>query len=83
MPIYEFRCSECQHVFELLELKKEDRMEAKCPRCGSKSFKRVLSCTNYTASGSRSGAGSGGPTVNNRSCDGGSCTTIDIPGPSR
>ncbi len=83
MPIYEFRCLDCQHVFELLELKKEERMEAKCPQCGCESFERVLSCTNYTMSGSRSGAGSGGPKVNNRSCHGGSCTTIDIPGPSR
>jgi putative FmdB family regulatory protein len=83
MPIYEFRCLDCQHIFELLALNKEDRIEAKCPKCGCDSFERVLSRTNYTMGGSRSGAGSSGTSVNSRSCDGGSCTTIDIPGPSR
>ncbi|MEW6328069.1 MAG: zinc ribbon domain-containing protein [Thermodesulfobacteriota bacterium] len=83
MPIYEFRCLDCQHIFELLALNKEDQIEAKCPKCGGESFERVLSRTNYTMSSSRSGASSGGTSVSNRSCAGGSCTTIDIPGPSR
>lgn len=83
MPIYEFRCLDCQHIFELLELSKEDRVEAKCPECGCDSLERVLSRTSYNMGGRRSGAGSGGTSVNSRSCDGGSCTTIDIPGPSR
>jgi putative FmdB family regulatory protein len=36
MPIYEFRCLGCGHVFEFLKLKKEtDGREMKCSKCNS------------------------------------------------
>jgi putative FmdB family regulatory protein len=47
MPIYEFRCLGCGHVFELLKLKKEDEgLEMKCPKCGSHESEKVLSTMN-------------------------------------
>jgi len=77
MPIYEFKCSKCEEVFELLLLK-EDEVGA-CKKCGSGEFERIMSSTNYAM-----GAGGGGAKVSakTRSCSSGSCTTYDIPGPN-
>ena len=81
MPIYEFRCLKCQNVFELLVLNDAEDAEMRCPNCSSEDFQRVMSAASYTMGGG-TGAGSGA-SVQNRSCPGGSCTTYDIPGPTR
>jgi putative FmdB family regulatory protein len=79
MPIYEFRCLQCGKVFELLKMKKEDEsMEMKCPKCSSPEVERVLSTINVGTSVRGSKAKS---TV--KSCSSGSCSTIEVPGPSR
>ncbi|MBI3667754.1 MAG: zinc ribbon domain-containing protein [Acidobacteria bacterium] len=52
MPIFEYRCSNCNHVFEELVL---NRREAKveCPSCGQTHVKQLVS--RFTAqTGSRS-----------------------------
>lgn len=78
MPIYEFKCSQCQDIFELLVRSDETETEMKCPKCGSPDFERVLSTTHHVM-----GNGQGrGAKVENRQCAAGSCTTYDIPGPS-
>lgn len=81
MPIYEFRCFGCDEVFELLEMKQEDREHAKCPKCGSISFERIMSRTNFAVSGSQSCSGTTGTSVNERTCGEGKCTTVTLPGP--
>lgn len=81
MPIYEFRCLECEHIFELLEMKKDDRVELKCPKCGADSFERVMSRTNFAVKGGQAAADTGGIDVNSRSCETGNCATINLPGP--
>ena len=81
MPIYEFRCLTCSHVFELLSLAPDDTGELKCPQCQATGAERVLSRVSHVmTSGSGSAAKS---SVTTKSCSGGSCTTIEIPGPSR
>jgi putative FmdB family regulatory protein len=81
MPIYEFRCLSCNECFEILVLKKEETIESRCPKCGSEDFERVLSKTCYAmGTGESKGAGASAQT---RTCSGGSCTTWDIPGPTR
>ena len=82
MPIYEFRCLSCSHCFELLSVRKDDSMGMKCPECKGAEVERVLSCTSYVMGRSSSGD-SGRAKVASKSCSGGSCATIDIPGPSR
>ena len=82
MPIYEFRCLSCNHCFELLAVSQDDKMEMKCPNCDNQEVERVLSCVSYVMGGSSSG-GSDRPKVTSKSCSGGTCATIDIPGPSR
>jgi putative FmdB family regulatory protein len=80
MPIYEFRCLACNHIFELLSLAKNDPVELKCPECQAAEVERVLSRASYVM-----GSSSGSPktSVTTKSCSGGSCATIDIPGHSR
>ncbi|NCO67109.1 MAG: zinc ribbon domain-containing protein [Nitrospirae bacterium CG_4_10_14_0_8_um_filter_41_23] len=78
MPIYEFRCLGCGHVFEFLKLKKEnEEIEMKCPKCSSTEVERVLSTINVA----RSGSGKTTSTV--KSCGSGSCASFEIPGPKR
>jgi putative FmdB family regulatory protein len=79
MPIYEFKCSACQELFELLVMQKEGEVDLKCPHCRSEEFERVLSSTNYAMG---AGGSSGGVRSRSRTCQGGSCTTYEIPGPT-
>ena len=81
MPIYEFKCLECNDIFELLLINKSQSPELQCPRCNAENIERVLSTTGYTID-----SGSGQPTgavSQARTCPGGSCTTYDIPGPGK
>ncbi len=80
MPIYEFRCLACNHIFELLSLARNDTVELKCPECQAPEVERVLSRTSYVMGNS---SGSPKTAVTSKSCSGGNCATIDIPGPSR
>ena len=43
MPIYEFRCTECGHVFEELVMRASDQQDLTCPRCSAPRVERVLS----------------------------------------
>ena len=81
MPIYEFKCLNCQGCFELLIMNKNETIEMVCPKCSSEELERILSCTHYSMTGgSQSGQGIRTQT---RTCSSGSCTTYDIPGPTR
>ena len=82
MPIYEFRCFSCGNCFELLSVRQDDTLEMKCPECEGVELERVMSCVSYTM-GKSSSVQSGKTKITSKSCSGGSCATIDIPGPSR
>ncbi|MDO9071383.1 MAG: zinc ribbon domain-containing protein, partial [Deltaproteobacteria bacterium] len=43
MPIYEYRCQECQRVSSFLLLNLRDPFVPVCKQCGSHSLERVLS----------------------------------------
>jgi putative FmdB family regulatory protein len=43
MPIYEFRCSSCDHKFERLCQLGENGENLKCPKCNAEHPKRVMS----------------------------------------
>ncbi|MCD6320328.1 MAG: zinc ribbon domain-containing protein [Candidatus Desulfofervidaceae bacterium] len=74
MPIYEFRCLRCGHVFELFRVRSEEEVEMKCPECGGKELERVMSRVSIsTSSGST-------PRSTIRSCAGGTCATLEVPG---
>ncbi len=50
MPIYEYKCSKCDYVFELLEATYNDVKEKKCVKCGS-TAERIMSLTSFQLKG--------------------------------
>ena len=82
MPIYEFICDHCNKTFELLAVRTDDPVPTVCPHCQSPEISRALSRVNLGA-GTSTRDSVALPAVNSRNCAGGSCTTIDIPGPSK
>ncbi len=56
MPIYEYQCDACNHIFEQLVISKGDE-PSDCPKCGAKKVQRLMSCTSFV---SASGSGSSG-----------------------
>lgn len=50
MPIYEYKCNTCGHVFEEWQKDFKDR-EMNCPKCGNRA-KRLISHTSFILKGS-------------------------------
>lgn len=74
MPVYEYRCPECSHLFEkLVSFSQADR-EAACPTCGARAGK-VLSTFAAIGAGSGSEASSAVPAGvgGGGGCCGGGC----------
>jgi len=47
MPIFEFKCIDCEEFFQVLFMSGDDTKEIKCPKCSSSAVGRVVSSTNY------------------------------------
>lgn len=50
MPLYEYKCSECGFIFEVLQ-KVNEQSQKKCPKCGG-SVKKVISAPTLQFKGS-------------------------------
>lgn len=50
MPIYEYRCERCSTTFEKLLFKGEEH-GIKCPECGSKAVKKLMSAASFMGPG--------------------------------
>ena len=50
MPIYEYECKRCDHFFEEL-LQAMEEAPKKCPSCGSKRIKRLISRSSFVLKG--------------------------------
>jgi putative FmdB family regulatory protein len=50
MPIYEYRCQQCGHEFEVLQ-KVSDPAPKKCPKCGNLNLKKMVSNTSFQLKG--------------------------------
>jgi putative FmdB family regulatory protein len=71
---------ECGNVFEKIFLNSDEEADMQCPECKSQSFERVVSTANHIMA---RGAGEK-PKLTKRACaSGGSCMTLDIPGPTK
>lgn len=74
MPVYEYKCESCKKVFEELIRNNDTENDLKCPYCGSREFRKLMS--SYSAFGSSRDSvdsfdtGSSCPSCG---CDGGSC----------
>ena len=66
MPIYDYKCSDCNKEFEVFV--KNDGKTAECTECGSKNIKRVYSSFDFNLNNKSE---SSCPTIN--SCANGSC----------
>ena len=83
MPIFEFKCLDCDKYVEILVMNKQEEMELACSNCGSGNLERILSTTNHTMTGGGSGQSTDSNTSSQtRNCSSGSCTTYTIPGPA-
>jgi putative FmdB family regulatory protein len=51
MPIYEYRCEECGHQEDHLQ-KVSEKPLSKCPACGKKAYKKLLSAAGFQLKGS-------------------------------
>jgi putative FmdB family regulatory protein len=51
MPIYEYRCESCSHVFESWQ-KMSDPNPDKCPSCGAGKVEKLISATSFILQGS-------------------------------
>lgn len=50
MPIYEYQCESCEHVFETLQ-KISDEPLKQCPACGELKLKKLLSAAGFRLKG--------------------------------
>ena len=80
MPIFEFKCMECEEFVEFLVMNNNDEHEIVCPKCKSEDLERVLSSTNYSMKSASGGGAGEQSSTQTRTCSGGSCTTYNIPG---
>jgi len=79
MPIYEFKCSKCNELMELLVMNNDESIELKCKKCGSFRLERVMSSSNYAVGENKNSPKQNGCSTT-RTCSSGSCTTYTVPG---
>ncbi len=58
MPIYEYKCDQCDHGFEKLVFA-GDKIDVKCPRCGEEKVKKLMSSSSFIGEGMGSACVSG------------------------
>ena len=54
MPIYEYQCSKCGHVLEVLQRMDENRAGQNCPKCGENNLVKKISAANIGKSSKES-----------------------------
>ena len=60
MPIYEFRCAACGHVFEALRPMGDTGRDLTCAACGAAPVEKILSTFATRSEGASSAASCGG-----------------------
>ena len=90
MPIYEYRCADCEHTFEEIQQFSDPDPEA-CPACGKGDVGRMVSRSNFKLKGggwyaddysSTSTSADGGKTPATTGGDDGSTETTSTPSTS-
>lgn len=73
MPVFEYRCSECNTKFDVLHKSQNSQEEVVCPKCKSKDNKKLLSTFSASISQGSHDHSFGG-------CESGSCGLQNVPG---
>lgn len=50
MPIYEYQCDACQHLFETLQKMSDDPLTT-CPACGKEALTKLISASQFHLKG--------------------------------
>jgi putative FmdB family regulatory protein len=69
MPLYEYRCPQCGHRFEVLQRMGQGAEGLICPRCGAEKVEKQFSTFASAGSG-----GGGGASVSSGGCGSGGFT---------
>lgn len=89
MPLYEYSCASCKHVFEVLIMSASEADGVRCSRCQSPDVSKLMSAANFSgvsaASTSPAQSSSSCPScsshnVQSHTCSGGSCTSFELSG---
>ncbi|MHB8780393.1 MAG: FmdB family zinc ribbon protein [Candidatus Geothermincolia bacterium] len=68
MPVYEYRCRDCEHQFDFFARSMSAEAES-CPACGGSRLKKLLSVFGFKSSGGKSsGGGSSCSSCSSHSC---------------
>jgi putative FmdB family regulatory protein len=59
MPIYEYKCLECQKVFEVISTSSSDSQQVKCAKCGSARVQKTISASSFRINSGSSSIPSG------------------------
>jgi putative FmdB family regulatory protein len=51
MPIYEYRCGDCGHIFDALQKMSDDPLK-QCPECNENALKKLMSAPKFRLKGS-------------------------------
>lgn len=75
MPIYEYRCMNCDKEFEYLVFGNDPSVT--CPDCNKTKVERLISACSFKSSGNffAAGASSAGASSGCASCSSGNCST--------
>ncbi len=50
MPIYDYKCSKCEHQFEVIQRLSDNPVES-CPACNKKTVKKLVSAPSFRLKG--------------------------------
>jgi len=73
MPLYEFRCDKCDHVFERLCRIGSNGKGLTCPKCRSRKLRRLMSVFSARVPGESPSSSPSGASCS--TCTSGSCST--------
>jgi putative FmdB family regulatory protein len=88
MPIYEYKCTECEHTLEKLQKMSDDPL-VDCPECGEPGLQKMISAAGFRLKGGgwyetdfKSGSKKNVAESNSKSSSGGACSSGNCPASS-
>lgn len=74
MPVYDYRCTDCNRTYDLFHKGREVVEDVVCPSCGSAHHKKMMSVPVVSMSSTLAGSDySAGSSCETGGCCGGSC----------